>query len=484
MGAAALVAAAAVVWVVMRDDDGRRAGRALPASAQRFASRPDLSPPRLNVDTHVGRTRPGLVFLAPKGDRSQNGPMIADDDGRLVWFRPMPPGVIADNFRVQRYRGRRVLTWWEGRTNPKGWGDGSYVIADRSYHEIARVRAGHGLAGDLHEFRLTDRGTALITCYEPIPADVSAVGGVKDGEIVDSIVQEVDVATGRVRFQWRSSDHVPITESHAGPPSKRHRFAYDYFHANSVALDRDGDYLVSARNTWTVYKLDRHTGRIVWRLGGKRSDFRLGRGVRFAWQHDAERQPDGTLTLFDNESVPEIGDRSRAIRLELDERHDRATLIRAFTHPDGVLADAEGNHQALPGGGSFVGWGLPGRISEFSAAGRLLLDLRLPPKVETYRAYRFRWRGTPARAPALAARRSGGRTEVMASWNGATDAAGWQVLAGDRANDLRPGARTARGGFETRIVVPGDPAFVAVRAVDASGHALGTSAAVRVTSAR
>jgi hypothetical protein len=475
----ALTALIAVGWLSVSHDDDRNDSRAAAPGVQRFLSRPDLRPAAVTVKTRPTGTEPGLVFLAPKGGKSQNGPMITDDNGRVVWFAPTKPHVIADDFRVQRYRGRPVLTWWEGRTNPKGWGAGTYVIADRAYHEIARIRAGHGLQGDLHEFRLTDRGTALITIYERVPADVSAVGGPKDGEIVDSIVQEVDVATGEVRFQWHSSDHVPITESHARPPSVKHPFAYDYFHVNSVALDRDGNYLVSARNTWTIYKLNRRTGRIIWRLGGKHSDFQLGDGVRFAWQHDAERQPDGTLTLFDNESVPKIGDRSRAIRLDLDEHRHTATLVKALTHPDRVLADAEGNHQVLPGGGSFVGWGLPGRVSEFGPDGRLLLDLQLPPKVDSYRAYRFLWQGRPDRPPAVAARRTDGGLDALASWNGATGVAGWQLLTGDEPTDLEPGDTTDRTGFETALPVPGDPAYLAVRAVDANGRTLATSAAVR-----
>ena len=173
-----------------------------------------------------------------------------------------------------------MLTWCDG---------GVDYIVDSSYHVIATVHAGNGLDADGHEFALTPQGTALITIYHEVPYDLSSVGGPKDGTVVDGIVQEIDVATGRVLFEWHSLDHVPLAESYA--PVTRND-AYDYFHINAVNLDNDGNLLISGRHTWTVYKVDRHTGQILWRLGGKRSDFKLGAGrpVRLAAQPAPRRR--------------------------------------------------------------------------------------------------------------------------------------------------------------------------------------------------
>ena len=109
--------------------------------------------------------------------------MILDDRGEVVWFRPLDTKGVAD-FRAQRYGGRPVLTWWRGRAE-RGVGDGYYVIVDETYNEIATVAAGNGLTGDIHEFLITARDTALITIYERKPWDLSSVGGPKDGEIFD-----------------------------------------------------------------------------------------------------------------------------------------------------------------------------------------------------------------------------------------------------------------------------------------------------------
>ena len=349
-----------------------------------FASRPDLAPPPLRI---VGETA-CCVFLAPKYRGGQSGPMILDGRGRLVWFDPLPRGTTANDFKLQQYRGRPVLTWWEGRMNARGYGQGEWVIADRSYREIARVRAGNGLKGDLHDMQLTDSGTALITIYHVTDTDLSAVGGSAAGRAVDSIVQEVEVATGTVRFEWHSIGRVALTESRVGVPT-RPDIPFDYFHINSIDVDRDGNLLVSARNTWAIYKIDHRTGRVLWRLGGRRSDFALGPGARFAWQHDARRQRDGTLTLFDNESTPKIGNRSRLLTLRVDHKHHRATVVRALAHPAGILAGAEGNSQQLADGAVFAGWGLGRRVSEHDATGKLTFDLRLPRTYDTYRAFRF-----------------------------------------------------------------------------------------------
>jgi hypothetical protein len=425
----------------------------------------------LRVGTRKPGTGDGLVFLAPKRRSGQSGPTILDSRGRYVYFKPMPPGITADDFRVQTYQGKPVLTWWEGKASERGYGSGTWVVADTSYREIARIKAGNGLAGDLHELTLTPQGTALIPIYHAVKADLSPVhASYSDGEAVDSIIQEIDIASGKVLWEWHSLDHVPITESHAGPPQKT-RFPYDYFHINSIDVDTDGNLLVSARNTWAVYKVDRKTGDVIWRLGGYRSDFALGKDVRFAWQHDARRQPDGTITLFDNESTPPVGDRSRVLRLRVDERTMTATAVKVFTHPAKLLAFAEGNAQALPGGQTMVGWGMGRRVSELGPDGDVLFDVKLPADADSYRAYRFAWTGTPADAPALAFTRAG----VAASWNGATQVTDWEVLAGPSPDALRPVARAPWNGLETEIAVELDPGYVAVRAL-ADGRELGRSA--------
>jgi hypothetical protein len=383
------------------------------------------------------------------------------------------------NFRVQSLQGKPVLTWWEGAVTG-GYGSGEYVVADGSYRVLRRVRAGNGLAGDLHEFQLTDAGTALISIYTVEDADLTAVGGPKEGKLLESVVQEVDITSGRVLLEWRARDHVALEESFAAVTAD----PFDHFHVNSVDVDHDGHLLVSARNTWTVYKLDRGTGAVIWRLGGKRSNLALANGAQFFWQHDARRQPDGTITLFDDGAAPAEEAFSRGIRLLVDPRAATARRIeleQQFSHPDDRLAVAMGSMQPLADGGAFVGWGTVGALSEFAPDGSVRFDARFAGGGETYRAYRMPWTGRPAVPPRIAVTGHRGRAvTVHASWNGATDVAAWRLLSGATKRSLRPVATRARTGFETSFAHRLDAAYVAAAALDARGRELGRSSAYRL----
>lgn len=442
-----------------------------------FNSRPDLKPPALEV---TGATNaPGYVLIDPSwGNGSQVGPLIVDNRGEPVWFNPIPQQDLATNFRVQAYQGRDVLTWWQGR-EVQYYGQGEGVIADHSYREVGRVQAGGGRQVDLHEFVLTPEGTALFTCFPRfVTADLSSIGGPRQTTLVDSIFQEVDVRTGRLLLEWRGLDHIAPEESYEpfGEP-------WDYLHVNSINVTDDGNLLVSGRGTWSVYKLDRRTGAVIWRLGGKHSDFTMARGAQFFYQHDAAPVTSGTISLFDNGSdgTHSPGDRSRALVLDLDERSASVQLSQVYTRAGDVLSGAMGSVQV----GServLVGWGNDPYVSEYAADGNLLWDAKLLAGGHSYRAFRSPWRGQPDDLPAISvtgSRLTGERT-VYVSWNGATEVGHWQVLSGARPDRLSPVGIARRRGFETAIPLGMAGGYVAVRALDDAGAALGTSAPVKL----
>jgi hypothetical protein len=465
---------------LLRQLTGQR-GRPPSGAVTRYRSRPDLRPPEVEVQRAARATAPGLIFVSPKkvfGARPrrglQSGPLIVDERGEPVWFTPLDRGNVTD-FRVQQYQGRPVLTWWQGR-QVLGTGEGVVQIADTSYRPVERVRGGNGYQLDFHESTITPQGTLLGLVYNPVARDLRSVGGPRNGRVVDAIVQEIDIATGLVLLEWHSLGNVPLRASH-DPVPKAPGSLYDYFHVNSVGLANDGNLLVSGRETWSVLKIDRKTGRILSRLGGKDSDYRMAGAAQFAYQHDARQQSDGTLTIFDNEAAPRVRDRSRALVLSLDDRRRTATVKSAFGHPTHLLAGTQGNVQRLADGHMFVGWGSQGYFTEFGPAGDVLFDARLARGSDTYRAYRLPWQATPPNRPAVAAT-DGGRT-VYASFNGATDVATWEVLAGSSPDALTLVASGRRDGFETRLRTPAPARYVAVRAKDASGAVLGSSPAIR-----
>jgi hypothetical protein len=454
-----------------------------PKEFQSFRSRSQLRPPDVTVSAE-DRTATGDLFLAPYSGIGQYGPMILNVHGELIWFKTLyPAGARAANFRVQEYEGKPVLTWWQ---DPLVTGDvrtAGEVIANSAYQNIAVVRAGNGYQPDLHEFEITPQDTGLITVYDAIDCNLSAVGGPRDGAVADTLLQEIDLKTGLVMYEWHSLDHVPmgISYNSAAPTSRAEPF--DYFHINSIDVEQDGDLLVDSRNTWAAYDVDAKTGQVLWELGGKHSSFALAPGAETAWQHDAVQQPDGAITFFDNGAFPQVHKQSRAIEVTLDTTNMTATLTRSYEHVNPLVAGSQGNVQALAGGDWMVGWGQAGYLSEVSASGQVLFNAHLPPDWESYRTFVAPWSGQPANPPAVAAVASPGAhagVTVYASWNGATEVASWNVLAGSSPTSLKPAGSAAKTGFETAIPLATSPgAYVAVQALDAAGAVIGTSPSVK-----
>jgi hypothetical protein len=450
----------------------RRAAQ--PPTAPAWHSRPDLRIPALTITDRSEGASSDPIFIAPyNAPKGQAGAVIVDNDGQPIWENPLA-GKVTTNFRVQSYRGSPVLTWWEGEIE-LGHGVGEYVMADSSYRTIRRVQAANGLRGDLHEFVITPNDTALLTSYVVKNADLSSVGGSRNGTIQDAIFQEIDLSSGSVLLEWHSLNHVPLEQSYSPVGAD-----WDFFHINSVDLDLDGNLLVSSRSMHTVYKLDK-AGTILWRLGGKASDFSMGAGSNFAWQHDARRQPDGTLTVFDNGATPAVERRSRGLILDVDEDAMTASLVCQYTHPR-ILAGSQGSMQVLGNGNVFVGWGEVPRVSEFHHSGRLVFDALLGKDYQSYRAFRLPWTGLPAQAPAIALSGDAGDLTVYASWNGATEVQSWQLLAGAGSSAMRPVSSTRSRGFESVLRSRSRGPLVAVRALDANGRQLGQSSVHAIAS--
>ncbi len=278
---------------------------------QSFHSLPTLHPPTVTVHQPAGgASPPGYIFAAPFFGPGQYGPMIFDSAGNLVWFRPLAAGLDATGFRTQVFHGKNGLTWWQGRTIQLGYGLGEDVIANANYKTVAVVRAGNGLQADDHEFNVTPQGAAFVTAFSPVQANLTSAGGPAAGVAVDSVIQEIDIHTGLVMWEWHSLGHVDPSESYSKLPAVPST-PYDYFHVNSIVTDHDGNLLISARNTWGLYEIDGHSGAIIWRLGGKKSSFTLGPGVQFAYQHDATWQAKNEIGLFDDEGAPPVAPPSR-----------------------------------------------------------------------------------------------------------------------------------------------------------------------------
>ncbi len=451
------------------------------APTQSFHSAPNLHPPTMTFTGNPDHSS-GDVFVTPYAS-AQDGPMIVDRRGNVLWFHPLKQGQEALDLQVQTYRGQKVLTWWQGVLDADHgtiYGLGHDVIADSSYKTVAVLHGSHPI--DLHEFQVTPEGTALVDEYVPVHMNLTSEGGLANGTVLDCVIQEIDIKTGRVLWQWHSLGHVPFAASYWSAPTNPNIY-WDYFHLNSIQQLPNGNLLVSARNTWSIYEISRSTGHVLWTMGGKDSTFKMGPGTNFEWQHDARMHPGGILSLLDDASAPQEESEASAKLLRVNTRTMTAQLYRRYTHSPPLLAELAGNAEVLPNHDVFVGWGAAPDFSEYAPGGRQIFNGSFPGGVGTYRAFRFPWTGHPHTPPALAAV-SGrhGAVTVYVSWNGATEVSSWRVLGGSRRGALHTLVRSAPWkGFETAIKLPAPgPRYVLVQALDSNGHVLGSSRSTKV----
>ncbi len=451
-----------------------------------FYTRPDLRPPRVRIvrgasSFKLGGAVSSHVLLSPKAfagsGPGQAGFMILDRDGDLRWFLPAskPPF----DMQCQRLKGKPVLTWWEGDVR-NGSGTGDAVIADMSFREVARFGQVDGLSPDLHELNLTEDGTALMTAYHTVATDLSSVGGSRKGYVAAAVAMEVDVASGKLVHRWESLDHVAVSETYQEISGSSDEVPFNYFHMNSIAVAPDGDLLISARNTWAVYKVGRSSGQVKWRLNGKESDFTMGGGSHFSWQHHARPHSGERLSVFDNGDSPAEEPQSRALMLRVDEAAMTCALERSFVHPARLLVTNQGSVQLLADGTVFVGWGAQPYFSRFSPAGELLVDGRFPTNVQSYRALVAELSAAPSDRPAVVvgANPPGG-SSVYVSWNGSTEVTAWRVLAGTREDQLTGVATAEWAGFETAVAISSTGPYFQVVALDSAGREIGHSEVVK-----
>jgi Arylsulfotransferase (ASST) len=457
------------------------------SSNQEVKSVPGLRIPRIFTTVNDKDKAPGNIFITPRAKGGQRtGPAILDANGKVVWFHRLSARRTAIGLEPQVYRGKPVLTW--GQRPPllkegdlySGSKKSVYnVIADTNYHIIARVRArGRDIKTDLHEFQITKRNTALVLAFRIYHADLSKYGGPKSSAVLDNVVQEIDIRTGRALMTWSAVRHISPRYSSVRPPDTG---AWDAYHINSINEDSDGNLLLTARHMSAVYKIARHSGRVMWKLGGRNSDFKVSRSASFYYPHDAQRAPDGSLTIFDNRATALVKKgASRALHLRIDSKTRRVSVANAFRHPTGSTATSQGNMAELPNGNFFVGWGSSPWFSEYAPDGRLLFAAHTRSKWnQSYRAFKGEWHATPDSDPAIFARAGAGRVAAYASWNGATEVVAWRLMGGADPNNLSPIGTVPKTDFETKLGFTATPAYVQAQALDATGKVIGLSAVIK-----
>ncbi|KAJ5720809.1 uncharacterized protein N7483_008743 [Penicillium malachiteum] len=433
------------------------------------------------------------IFLKHDGNDTipLSSPLILDSrDLSAIYMNRTFENVFGT--RIQGHLGRKYLTFWEGQKGD-GIGDGYGLVFDDTYRLVHKVSAQNlRVHSDLHEFALTEDGTALVTGVDrklihgseydrawDIPRSLS---------ILDAAFQEIDLETNEVLFDWRALQHINPMESFEPRAS-----GWDAYHMNSIEKTKAGNYLISIRHTHSILLIDGQTGDIIWTLGGRQNDFveLPGRNgtedmepvLSMAWQHHARFVP-GTdetqITLFDNHvKVTTHGECdsecSRGIHFAINDKVSPPTvqLLGEFQHPTRLQAQSQGSVQVLGDGTGtedlgnvFIGWGRCPTFTEHSATGETVMDVQfspwhsrdIPDALDNYRAYKMDWVATPWWDPSIAPK-NGSNGELLAyvSWNGATEVAKWVVRGIQEGGVLNSEgtvlATSKRTGFETKLVL-------------------------------
>ena len=397
----------------------------------------------------------GLVLLSVGGQSvAAGGPMILDMYGNLVWSAPGQYGDASANTKIQRYRGQDYLTFWAGEKLQES-GLGSYYMLNSSYDVVHTVSAvGENTEGDLHEFQITGDGSALITVYERVLVDLdnTYIDLSADQMIVDGILQEIDIATGELLFEWRSSDHLdhPALQTSSGGLVADGSF--DYFHMNSIDKDSKGNYLISMRHLHALVYVEGVTGNILWTLGNNAGDFEdlsQGEATGFQWQHDARwvSEDEGIISLFDNGMAHKHPDASysQGLIIQLDFDNWTAALLQVYTSRGLIGSPSQGDVQLLrrphDDDHVFIGWGASATFTEHNIGGDLLCETHFGAswlfyfeRVKSYRAFKtFGWKAIPS-AWDPEARIADDR--IYVSWNGATEVAYWVLQTRREATNI------------------------------------------------
>jgi hypothetical protein len=436
-------------------------------------------PAALHVTTLQPGVAPGLLITNPikiynkKPVSWTGGPTIYDNAGHVVWYKP---STSIHTTEPVTYQGKPALAYYQITTVEGGFNAGYWVILDQSYRKVAEIHAGNGLMADHHELVLTDHDTALIDCYHPVTMDLSQYGGSKTATVWEGVVQEVSLTTGKVLFEWHSLKYVPVSDTY----NKLTTDSVDYFHMNAIAEDTDGNLIVSGRFVSTIFKIDRSTGAVMWRLGGKHSDFQFAGGDSGpSMQHDVRVVTADTYSAFDNGDLrnPPY---SRGVTWHVDLATHTATVIGEWRHNPDLYSSIMGSNRILVNGDRLIDWALGGNgtTTEYAGADHtVVFESTFGNYASSYRVYRTEWHATPTSAPTIGLTRSGGTVRANVNWNGATDIVQWQLLSGPDANHLTVVQTAPYRGYQAALTTPtaSSKRVFEVRAVRVTGMTTGIS---------
>jgi len=356
------------------------------------ASFPPISSTIYSTPSH------GMLFMASFSGNPSNPSylMITDNSGTPMYYKALNGWGL--DFKMQP---NGLLTYYDASRL-------KFFEMDSSFSVVDSFMCGNGYTADEHDLRLLPNGHALLMAYDGEDVDMSeeVEGGDSQAEVVGCIIQELD-ENKNVVFEWRSWDHFNITD--ATHEDLQGDFI-DYVHGNALEVDDDGNILLSSRHMDEITKIDRQTGDIIWRWGGKNNQFNfLGDTLMFSHQHGIRHIGGDHYVLFDNGNFhnPPY---SRAVEYVLNQQSLTARKVWEYRNTPDTFGSAMGYVQRLDDGNTLITWGTgKPNVIEVDPNGQNVMELSLPANVYTYRAYRQDW------LPATTSVATGGRHLMLSA---------------------------------------------------------------------
>ena len=345
-------------------------------NSETFIDSLPINYPQFSIEKYDDPTD-GNLFFGVFGATQHPSLLITENTGNPIFY--METQSIPYDFKKQP---NGWLTYFDSKM-------GMFYALNDKYELVDSFYCGNGFETDIHELLLFSNNHYYLLGLDPQIIDMSELieGGKEDAVVLGFVIQELD-DDKNVVFQWRILDYISVLDAEGIDLTAQ---VIDYCHTNSICIDSDDNLLISSRNLNEITKINRQTGEIIWRLGGKKNQFSfINEEYNFYRQHDVRRLQNGNILFFDNGNFhnPQF---SRAVEYKLDEINLVATKVWEYRNSPDYYTSAMGNVSRLANGNTLINWVRPGFVTEVKPDGSKALEIKFPPELYSYRVFKTNW---------------------------------------------------------------------------------------------